>query len=184
MRPPAAGILRLALLAYPPSFRKGYGDEMARCVRDLRDHGGMSRGRLGLHVAADVLLTAPRMRLETLMTRTIVVTATIAAAVALSLMFSPVALVLVPALLMLAVLGRRHDLPIAPDGSGQPRWRVHMLRGVAALGVAGVVLLINGGGELSEPLWAIWALSFVAGLSMLVLGLVVLVSQRGGRHVA
>jgi len=84
--------MRLALLAYPPSFRKGYGDEMARCVRDLRDHGGMSRGRLGLHVA---------------------------------------------------------------------------------------------GGELSEPLWVVWALSFVTGLSLLVLGLVALVAQRGGgRRVA
>lgn len=184
MRPPAAGLLRLALLAYPPSFRKGYGDEMVRCARDLRDYGGMSRGRLGWHVAADVLLTAPRMRLETLMTRTIAATATIAAALALSLMFSPVALALVPALLMLAVLSRRHDLPIAPDGSGQPRWRVHMLRGVGALCVAGAVLLINGGGQLSEPLWVIWALSFAAGLSLLILGLVVLVSQRGGRPVA
>lgn len=31
----------------------------------------------------------------------------------------------------------------------------------AALAFAGAVLLVNGGGELSEPPWAIWALSFV-----------------------
>ena len=118
------------------------------------------------------------------MTRTIAVAVTIVAVLLVSLLVSPAGLAVVPALVVLAVLVGRHDPPIAADDPAPARWRVHVVRGLAALAVAGAVLVVNGGGELSEPLWAIWALSFVTGLSLVVVGLVSLLSQRAGRRVA
>ena len=122
------------LLAYPPSFRSRYGPEMLRCMRDLRRHGGMGRGRLAAHVAADVLLTAPRMRMESLMTRTIAITVALSVALLLALVFSPVALVLVPlALVAVVAAGRRQDRPIAADAPSPAHGRAHILAGLASL---------------------------------------------------
>ena len=184
MSEPAGRLSRLALLAYPAAFRSQYGPEVLRCMRDLRRHGGMGRGRLAAHVAADVLLTAPRMRMESLMNRTIAITVALSAAVLLALVVSPVALVLVPlALAALAVAERRHDRPIAGDEPSPRRGRSHILWGVGSLAVAGAILIVDGG-ELSEPVWALWALSVVVGTLLVVLGLVRRLAPDAPRSVA
>lgn len=51
---------RALLLLYPPSFRRDYGEEMARCARDARRDGFASWARS----SADVVRTAPRRHLE------------------------------------------------------------------------------------------------------------------------
>lgn len=179
----AGRLSRLAMLAYPAAFRNRYGPEMLRCMRDLHRHGGMGRGRLAAHVVADVLLTAPRMRMESLMNRTIAITVAVSAALLLALVVSPVALLLVPvALAALAVAGRRHDRPIAVEPSSG-RGRSHILGGVGSLAVAGAILIVDGG-ELSEPVWAIWALSVVVGTVLVVLVLVRRFTLHARRSVA
>ncbi len=146
MSDPDGRLSRLVLLAYPAAFRSRYGPEMLRCMRDLRRHGAMGRGRLAAHVAADVLLTAPRMRMESLMNRTIAITVALSAALLLALVVAPVALVLVPlALVALAVAGRRHDRPIAGDEASVGRGRSHILGGLGSLAVAGAILIADGG---------------------------------------
>ena len=184
MTEPAGRLSRLMLLAYPASFRSHYGPELVRCIHDLRRHGGMGRGRLAAHVAADVLLTAPRMRMESLMTRTIAITVALSAALLLALVVSPVALVLVPlALVAVVAARRRQDRPIAADPPSPARGRTHILAGLASLMVAGAILLVDGG-ELSEPVWAVFALSVVLGTLLLVFGLVRRFAPQAGRSVA
>lgn len=176
--------LRLMLLAYPAAFRRRYGAEMLRCIQDQRRYQEADPVRLALRVAGDVLLTAPRLRMETLMTRTIAITIAVGLTLLLSLLVWPVALTVVPMLVLLAAFSRRHDQPIAAGDAPRSRWLRHILRGVGALSVSGAVLVLSGGGELSEPLWAIWALSFVSGVTLVILGLVTLCSQPSPRRVA
>lgn len=185
MRPHAGRLRRIVLLAYPASFRRDYGAEVLRCIEDLHRHDGIGRGRLALLVSLDVLLTAPRMRMETLMTRMIAFTLTVSAVLLASLLISPIALTAVPVLVVLMALGVRRDLPLAADDPRRARSRAFIFRGVAALAIAAALLLVNGGGELSEPLWAIWALSFLTGVSLVVMGLVLRFTQdTGGGRVA
>lgn len=175
---------RLVLLAYPPSFRRRYGAEMLRCMRDLRRHGGMGRGRLAAHIAADVLLTAPRMRMESLMNRTIAITLALSAALLLALVVSPVAVLLVaPALAAVAVVARRHDRPIAGDEPSPGRGRSQIIGGAGSLALAAAIVIVDGG-ELSEPVWAVWALSVVVGTLLVVLGLVRRYAPSARRSVA
>ena len=184
MTDPAGRLSRLVLLAYPAAFRSRYGPEMLRCMRDLRRHGGMGRGRLAAHVAADVLLTAPRMRMESLMARTIVITVALSGAVLLALVVSPIALVLVPlALVAVVAARRRQDRPFAADAPSPAHGRAHIRAGLASLAVAGAILLVDGG-ELSEPAWAVFALSVVLGTLLLVFGLVRRFAPHAGRSVA
>jgi hypothetical protein len=184
MTDPAGRLSRLALLAYPPAFRNRYGTEMLRCMRDLRRHGGMGRGRLVAHVAADVLLTAPRMRMESLMNRTIAITLALSATLLLAIVVSPVAVALIPlALVALALAMRRRDRPIAAGDRSPARGRSQLLGGLGSLAVAGAILIVDGG-ELSEPVWAVWAMSVVAGTLLVMLGLIRRFSPHAGRSVA
>lgn len=184
MTAPVSRLSRLALLAYPPAFRSRYGPEMLRCMCDLRRHGGMGRGRLATHVAADVLLTATRMRMESLMNRTIAITVALSGTLLLAVVVSPVALLLVPVVVAaLAVAERRHDRPIAGDEASPGRGRSHILCGVGSLAVAGAIVIVDGG-ELGEPVWAVCALSVVVGTLLLVLGLVRRFAPDARRSVA
>lgn len=67
MRRVALAICRWSLAAYPASFRREYGTAWTQAIDDLHHHTQMSTPRLVRRVCADVLLTAPKMRLETLM---------------------------------------------------------------------------------------------------------------------
>jgi len=185
MSEPAGRIARLALLAYPREFRREYGDEIVRCMRDMRRHGDVDRARLAGRVAADVLLTAPRMRLETLMHRSIVLTLALGiVALIAAVAILPVALVALAAVVAGAavVIGRRHDGPLG-DSPPSAGWRRCVLWGVASFAVGSAILIIDGG-ELSEPVWALWALTFVAGAILVGLGIVLAVSERSGRRAA
>jgi len=175
---------RLALLAYPAAFRRDYGAEMSRTLQDLKNHGGASRWRLAAHVAADVVLTAPAMRLESLMSRPTAVTGLLIVALFCGLAFvgqvvgSPVFLaVLVAGVGVVTILSRRHGRPIVSDRRPGAPWQRRLTAGLAALAV-GTVILIADGGELSEPAWAVWALSWTAGIVLVLSAFVTGVSQR------
>ena len=63
-------LLRVALLAYPRSFRRRYGAEWTRTIADMRTHSHHSATRVGGTVVAEALTTAIRMRWENLMKTT------------------------------------------------------------------------------------------------------------------
>jgi len=180
-------LYRAALHAYPADFRQEYGDELVRSVHDLRQHARIDRRRLGLRLLGDVATTAPRMRMEHLMSRgttvAVVVLGTIlviAAAVG-----SPVLLLGIVALVGLgAVFIRRHDRPIVADGSSTAHWYRWVAAGVASFGIGFVALAIDGDDELSESVWAICAASWALGLVLVLFGAVLATAHLVGRRAA
>jgi hypothetical protein len=169
MKPPSVWY-RLVLLAYPRAFRERYGDEMTRTVHDLRRHDGMSPPRLTLHLARDVALTAPRLRMEHLMTQTKVLAVvalavlTALAAIAGSPRFA--LLFLVP-LVFVAILVHGHDRPITRSGVGSRHWWRWGASGAALLGV---LILAEGAGPDFD--WFPWlGLWFLALMGLALLGI-------------
>lgn len=67
-RPPTR-FANVVLRAYPPSFRRDYGAEMTRSIVDLSRHSGLSSWHLSRRIATEAVLVAPRMRMDSLMTR-------------------------------------------------------------------------------------------------------------------
>ena len=161
---------RLLLRAYPPPFRRAFGPAMAQALQDQHRHGGAGAWRLLLRESTAVAATAPKMRWESVMVR---ITATVVfatAAVVLVLVAGPAALLLVAAAgVTLVVIGRR-------QGGGRPieavrpsaRW---FAAGVAALLLA-VAIPVLDGGELSAARWSAMALFGLAGIGLLLTGLV------------
>lgn len=182
----AHGLYRVALLAYPASFRREYGEELTRSLHDLRRHGGMSRTRLCLRIAGDVALTAPQMRLEALMARntTLAVTAVVAIAVLAAAVGSPIFVLALVPVALLAILGRHHDRPISADRPDAGHWQRWILAGAAFFLAGGAVLALNGNEELSAVPWTVFALSWLTGTILVVYSLVVVVSQRLSRRPA
>jgi hypothetical protein len=166
MRTPS-GWYRLVLLAYPRAFRKRYGDEMARTVRDLRRHDDLSRPRLAFHVARDVALTAPRLRMEHLMTPTkvlaVVVLAVLTALAAIAGSPRFLLLFLVP-LVFVAILVHRHDRPITNSVGSQHWWRW----GVCGAALLGMLILAEGAGPDFDwfPWLGLWFLA-LTGLALI-----------------
>jgi len=172
---------RLVLLAYPRSFRRDYGDEITRTVDDLRRHRGVRGWRLGLRITGDILATAPRLRLESAMTRSrvlpalaVVALVTLTAIVAMVLGNAVVFLVPLAVVCVTIIVATRHDRPLAADEGRSHRWAPWAAGGVTAVGVAiGAV----AGEDAPEPLWALWAVSTLAGLTMGAIALVVGANQ-------
>jgi hypothetical protein len=160
---------RLMLLSYPRTFRERYGEEMARTVDDLRRHDDLRGPRLALHVARDVALTAPRLRMEHLMTETKVL-AIVALAILTALAViagSPrfLLLVLVP-LVLVAILVHRHDRPITISLGSRHWWRW----GVSGAALLGLLILAEGAGP--DFNWFPWfGLWFVALMGLALVGL-------------
>ena len=175
-------LVRVALLAYPRSFRRHYGAEWARTIADMRAHGHDSALRVGGTVVAEAFTTAIHMRWENLMKPTKTLLAVLAATIALAalVMGSEAIAVLVVAIVVLVGLQfAGKDRPITPtDPSMTRHWYVWL---AAALGLylLGFVFLAFW---LTEIGWAIWMLSWagatVVGLLGLSFGATRLLSNR------
>lgn len=169
-------VSRLVLVAYPKSFRRAYGDEVARSVDDLRRHDHVRGLRLWARLAGDVARTAPRMRLESLMSRShakpIAIAGLLVIAVMAAAIGSPVFLLLIAAVAgLLFLLTRSAGRPIATDAGLTHHWYRWLVAGAASF-AAGFGILVVDGPELSEIGWTVWMLTFAGGVVLVLFGLV------------
>lgn len=177
--------MRLLLRAYPPSFRREFGEQIAQCAQDLRRHAGRPPWRIALYLLADTARTAPRIRLESAMKDSAVVTVgLVGALVVLALAVGSPALAVavlaaIAAIAVLTVAGLRHDRPLATHRPTTARRR--LMTGLACI-AAGLVILIIDGGELSEPVWAVWATVMLTGLVLVLHGLLLGLSRTAERR--
>ena len=162
-------LVRVALLAYPRSFRREYGTEWTRTIADMRTHGHHHAGRVSGTVIAEALTTAVQMRWENLMKPTKTLLTVIAATVALAalVMGSEAIAVLVVALVVLVGLQfAGKDRPIAPtDPSITRHWYLWMA-GAASAFLIGLGVLAVDGDDLTSAGWTTWMLSW-AGAAIL-----------------
>ncbi len=168
-------VARVALLAYPRSFRRQYGAEWTRTVTDLRTHGGLGRTRLVARVAADVLVTAPRMRWANLMKSSRLILTVIGAVVAACAALFAAPFAALPLIVIGAVLyiqAKRHARPVAAETY---RWARHWylwLAVAAGLFVLGFSMLVTSeDGALGTAAWATWVLSWLAAAMATAVGL-------------
>jgi hypothetical protein len=175
---PGRRLDRLVLLAYPRSFRREYGDEITRTIDDLRHHRGVRGWRLGLRVTGDLLAAAPRLRLESSMTKTralpvLVGVALVALSAAAAMVLGAVVVFVVPVVLVgLAIaLTVRHDRPLATEPASSNRWAAWAAGGGAAI-LASLAIARAAGEDASEPIWVLWAMTTLAGLTMSTIALV------------
>jgi hypothetical protein len=87
---------------------------------------------------------------------------------------------------VLAMLTWRHERPAPSEREAAQRWWKLLGAGVALL--ATVIGVTTATGELSEPGWAIAAITFLVSVSLLgvgvILGLVRLTDRRRSTHIA
>ena len=169
-------LLRLALLAYPRSFRREYGTEWARTVADLRNHSYHSALRVSSTVVAEAFTTAVHMRWENLMKPTKTLLTVIALSVGLAALVMGSAEIAVLAIAIAVLAGLQFagkDRPITPaDPSITCRWYLWLAGAAGAflLGL-GVLAIAEEDGGLSEVAWATWMLSWASAAVLVVIGL-------------
>ena len=173
-------LTRIILATYPRAFRREFGAEMAQAMADLRRHRGFGRGRTLAVLVNDVARTAPRMRWESLMSRTRLIALAVVLSIGLMAVAvgSPVFLVVIgAAVALLALLVRSGDRPIvaSPERSGS--WYPWVIAGAASFGVGFVILLVDGN-ELSSVGWTVWMLSWATGTVLAVFGLLLMASRH------
>lgn len=173
------GLHGLVLRAYPRSFREEFGADMEQLLLDRHRHEGTPLGRLFLNELADAATAAPMMRWEDEMAQTTWCVVAIAAAALVGLSGGPVLF------LPLAVTGAiiatvvRQRSPMSRPLGEPRRWGAWAsAAGVAAL--PGVAILATADDELSEPLWAVMALSLLVGLGLLVAAASMAIADRPG----
>lgn len=165
---------RLVLLAYPRSFRRDFGDDLVQSVADMRRHGGMSRLALFGRVGIDVVRTAPRMRLESLMKnhKPLAVAAVLSIGLFAALVGSPSFYLMIACLAVVLVLvARTGDRPITGDPTRTAHWYRWVGAGAASFAVGLIAAMIDGP-NFSEFGWTVWALSWAAAIVLAVYGLV------------
>jgi hypothetical protein len=168
---------------YPRTFRDEFGADMVLLFREqLRDEPTWRVCGRGL---LDLVITIPIRHVEVHMTRT----RTPALVLVVSFALASTVFALVEGLLgvavaalgaALAMLIWRHERPAPSQRAVAQRWW-KLLAGGAAL-LATVIGVTIATGELSEPAWAIAALTFLVSVSLLgaglILGLVRLTDRR------
>jgi hypothetical protein len=168
-------LLRVALLAYPRSFRRHYGTEWVRTIADMRTHSHHSAIRIGGTVVAEALTTAVHMRWENLMKPTRTALTVIAATITLAALVMGSEAIAVLAVAIVVLVGLQFagkDRPITPtDPSVTRRWYLWMAGAAAAflLGL-GVLAIAEEEGGLSEVAWATWMLSWAAAAVLALIG--------------
>ena len=168
-------LARLTLLAYPRSFRTGFGADYLQTIADLQTFGAHSRLRIAGRLIGDALTTAPTMRWESLMSSAkhiLVVLAAVAAAFGVLLGAPFVALPTIAIFAVLVLVARRHDRPIATEAAAwSERWYlwIAVAAGLFLVGLA--VVAVDGDGELSTPAWATWILSWLGAAVLAAVGL-------------
>jgi hypothetical protein len=169
-------LVRVALLAYPRSFRRHYGTEWAQTIADMRTHSHQSPLRVGGTVVVEAFTTAVHMRWENLMKPTKTVLTVIAATITLAALMVGSEAIAVLAIAIVVLVGLQFagkDRPITPtDPSITRRWYLWMAGAAGAflLGV-GVVAITEEDGGLSELAWATWMLSWATAAVLGVIGL-------------
>ncbi len=171
-------LYRLLLLAYPRTFRRRFGDEMAQAFADLASR--TSRRRLWPHTLADLALSVPHQRLESLMDRfspgarayvvfalaaiSVVGVVLVGSAVPLSLPILAIATV------ALAVQRRRHLGHLAATGS---RWYLFLAAGAATLASIAVLaaVLPDYHGAVADALWYAAFGTFLLGWLLIATGI-------------
>lgn len=164
MRRAAIAICKWSLVAYPASFRREYGRAWTRHIDDLHRHARISTPRLVVRVATDVALTAPKMRLETLMgttRKTVIAVAALLVLAGLALLSPAVAIPVAVVAGLVVVRARRHDRPIAGEVTHMTRgWYLWLAAGAILFGV-GYTTLAVAGEDASTAVWATWVLSWL-----------------------
>jgi hypothetical protein len=169
-------LLRVALLAYPRSFRRNYGTEWTRTIADMRTHSHHSALRVGGTVVAEAFTTAIHMRWENLMKPAKTVLTVIAAVIALAALMmgsEAIAVLLVAIIVLVGLQFAGKDRPITPaDPSMTRRWYLWVAGAAGAflLGL-GVLAIAEEDGGLSEFAWATWMLSWTTAAVLGVIGL-------------
>jgi hypothetical protein len=168
-------LVRVALLAYPRSFRRQYGTEWTRTIADMRTHGHHSALRVAGTVVAEAFTTAIHMRWENLMRPTKTVLTVIAATIALAALVmgsEAIAVVVVAIVVLVGLQFAGKDRPITPtDPSMTRRWYLWMTGAAGAFLLGLGVLAIDGDDELTSAAWATWMLSWATAAVLGVIGL-------------
>jgi hypothetical protein len=173
-------VYRVLLVAYPRSFRREMGEEMARVVGDRRVHEREPLWRLWPALLRDTAANATRIRGEDLMERNrpIVIGALTTLAILAMLSSGPItALPFLAALGVLFYVSSRRDQAIvltAPRRS----WRRWLPVGVVLVVVSVAYFLSVSEEELSEPQWAFVFFGTMSGILTTVTGLVLLIGER------
>ena len=172
-------LYRLVLLLYPAEFRRRYRDDMVQLLLDRQVHEQRHASLVLLNETFDAVRTAPRMRWESPMNRTVIIavvgTVAIAAALVAKVVLLPLALLAVAAWFL---WGRRAR-PIA-SASASSHWMRWLLAGVLAIVIAVAIPTIDGG-ELNEVWWTVAAVALLGGIAMTVTALVLAASARAHR---
>ena len=181
-------LYRLFLLAYPRTFRRRFGDEMAQAFADLASR--TSRLRLWSHTLADVAVSLPRQQLESLMDRfspgarayvVFALAALSAVAVVLVAFAVPLSLpIMAIATVVLAVRRRHHLGHLAATGS---RWYLFLAAGVATLALIALLaaVLPDYHGAVEDALWYAAFGSFLLGWLLIATGIVLAVTTAWKR---
>ncbi|MEA2826463.1 MAG: hypothetical protein QOG43_902 [Actinomycetota bacterium] len=181
-------LYRLLLLAYPRSFRRRFGDDMAQIFADLESH--TSRLRLWPRTIVDMAASVPRQRLESLMDRFspgarayVAFALAVISAVAVVLVGSavPLALPIVAIAALALALRHRHQLGhLATTGS---RWYLFLAAGAATL--ASIVVLAgvlpDYQGAVADALWYGALFLFLLGWLLIATGAVLAVATAWKR---
>lgn len=174
-------LAQLVLLAYPRTFRRDYGAEWHRTVRDMRIHGREGALRVGLALTVEALTTGIHMRWENLMTSTRTGLSILAAGVAVAALVvgSPAIAMLdvaIVALIGLQFAGQDH--PITPsDPSLTRRWYLWLASAAGTSLIGFAVVAIDGDGELTTASWTTWIASWAAAAVLGMVGICLAVTR-------
>jgi len=167
-------LVRVALLAYPRSFRHQYGAEWTRTIADMHTHSHHSALRVGGTVVTEAFTTAVHMRWENLMKPTKTALTVIAATITLAALVVESEAIAILAIAIVVLVGLQFagkDRPITPtDPSMTRRWYFWMA-GAACAFLLGLGVLAVDGDDLTSAGWATWMLSWAAAAVLGVIGL-------------
>lgn len=167
-------LLRLALLAYPRSFRRQYGPEWTRTIADMRTHGHRSSLRVGRTVVSEVFTTAMHMRWENLMKPAKTILTVIAATITLAAVFvgsETIAVLVIAVVVLVGLLFTGKDRSITPTDPSITHYWYLWVTGAACAFVLGLGVLAIDGDDLTSAGWATWMLSWAAAAVLGVIGL-------------
>lgn len=178
-------LARMVLMAYPRQFRRAYGIEWARTVRDMQIHSGYSTLRLAGVLVREALSTAIRMRWENLVARSktaLTILVAVVVLVALAMGSEAIMLLVLAGLGLVGLQYAGKDRPISTTSLATGRWYLWLAGAAVAFVVGFGALATDGDNELNSLQWGTWMMSWAAaavlGAIGLTLGAIRLVSNR------
>ena len=167
MSPVSLRLYRASLHAYPRTFRREYGPLLLQSVMDKHRIEGAPLWRVAVREIADVASTAPRMRGESPMTRFVVAVGTLTVCVVAAIAVGPISLLGVLGVAALVGFGAMRSGRTAEDAARREASPLWLVGGLATLAGAIAVPIIDGG-ELSELWWSVMAALGLAGVALLI----------------